>query len=99
MAMIKYPKFVQVGQDSIAVAGTTTHIAFMVCPAGNTIQFDDIPVVVATPNTLTTIMVDNKTTAGFDVAVAAACTVHWHAIYSCLCCTGNDSRADYYPHG
>lgn len=95
--MIKYPKFVQVGQHSIAVAGTTTHIAFEICP-GSTANafFDDIPVVVATPNTLTDIMVANKTTAGFDVAVAAACTIHWHAIYSCLCCTGNDVRADYY---
>lgn len=89
MVMIKYPKFVQVGQASIAVAGTTTHIAFEV-------DFDDIPVVVATPNTLTDIMVANKTTAGFDVAVAAACSIHWHAIYSCLSCTGNDVRADYY---
>ena len=87
--MIKYPKFVQVGQHSIAVAGTTTAIAFQV-------NFDDIPVVVATPNTLTDIMVANKTTAGFDVAVAAACTIHWHAIYSCLSCTGNDFRSDYY---
>ena len=87
--MIKYPKFVQVGQHSIATAGTTTAIAFEQ-------NFDDIPVVVATPNTLTDIMVANKTTAGFDVAVAAACTIHWHAIYECLSCTGNDVRADYY---
>ena len=89
MAMIKYPKFVQVGQTSVTIAGSTTAIAFEQ-------TFDDIPVVVATPNTLTDIMVANKTTAGFDVAVANACTVHWHAIYSCLSCTGNDVRADYY---
>ena len=87
--IIKYPKFCQVGQHNVAVAGTTTTIVFEV-------NFDDIPVVVATPNTLTDIMVANKTTAGFDVAVAAACTIHWHAIYSCLSCTGNDMRADYY---
>ena len=89
MPLIKYPKFVQVGQINVAVAGATTAIAFEV-------NFDDIPVVVACPSTLTTIMVDNKTTAGFDVAVAAACTVHWNATYSCLSCTGNDMRADYY---
>ena len=87
--LIKYPKFVQVGQHSIAVAGTTTHIAFEV-------NFDDIPVVVATPSTLTDIMIENKTTAGFDVAVAASCSIHWHALYTCLACTGNDVRADYY---
>ncbi len=76
MVTIKYPKFVQTGQDNVATAGSTTAIAF------NT-NFDagDIPVVVATPNTLTDIMVANKTTAGFDVAVAAACTVHWIAIH------------------
>ena len=97
---MKYPKFCQVGQDSIATAGTTTHIEFQFCPGvSNTLAyFDDIPVVVATPTTLTDIMVVNKTTAGFDVAVAAACTIHWHAIYSCLCCTGNDFRSDYYDH-
>ena len=87
--MIKYPKFVQVGQESIPTAGVLTNVAYEV-------EFDDIPVVVATPNTLTDIMVANKTTAGFDVAVAAACTIHWHAIYSCLSCTGNDFRSDYY---
>ena len=89
MSLIKYPKFVQVGQTSVASAGSTTSIAFQV-------NFDDIPVVVATPNTLTDIMVANKTTAGFDVAVATACTVHWNATYCCLSCTGNDVRADYY---
>ena len=88
--MIKYPKFVQVGQHNVAVAGSTTAIAFEV-------NFDDIPVVVACPDTLTDCMVANKTTAGFDVAVAAVCTVHWNATYSCLSCTGGDVRADYYP--
>jgi len=87
--MIKYPKFCQIGQTSISVAGTSTHIAFEV-------NFDDIPVVVACPSTLTDIMVELKTTAGFNVAVAAACTAHWIALYTCLSCTGNDFRADYY---
>lgn len=87
--MVKYPKFVQVGQNNVATAGTTTAIAFEV-------NFDDVPVVVACPSTLTDIMVTGKTTAGFSVAVALACTVHWQAIYCCLSCTGNDSRADYY---
>ena len=79
MALIKYPKFVLTGQDNIAVAGSTTHIAF-------TSNFDagNIPVVVACPSTLTDCMVANKTTAGFDIAVAAACTAHWIAIYQSL---------------
>ena len=89
MVLVKYPKFVQVGQHNVAVAGTTTAIAFEV-------NFDDIPVVVACPSTLTDIMVTGKTTAGFNVAVAAACTAHWIAIYTCLACTGNDFRSDYY---
>ena len=89
MPLIKYPKFVQIGQNNVAVAGTTTNIAFEV-------NFDDIPVVVACPSTLTDLMITNPTTAGFDVAVAAPCTVHWHAVYTCLSCTGGDSRADYY---
>jgi len=87
--MIKYPKFVQVGQHNVAVAGTSTHIAFEV-------DFDDIPVVVASPSTFTDCMIELKTTAGFNVAVAASCTVHWIALYSCLSCTGGDVRADYY---
>jgi len=77
MVVVKYPKFVQTGQDNVAVAGTPTPIAF----AQN---FDDIPVVVACPSTLTDIMVADKTTAGFNVTVAAACTAHWIAIYQSI---------------
>jgi len=79
MVLIKYPKFVLTGQDNIAVAGSTTHIAFV-----QNFDVGNIPVVVACPSTLTDIMVENKTTAGFDVAVAAACTAHWIAIYQSL---------------
>jgi len=76
MVLIKYPKFVQTGTANIT-AGTSTTVSF-------SFNFDDIPVVVATPSTLTDVMVNNVSTAGFDVMTAATTTISWLAIYQSI---------------
>jgi len=91
MAMIKYPKFVQVGTHcNVPACPTTTAVTFETV-------FDDIPVVMANmSSTCGWAGATNITTAGFDFWAENSGTAQWVAIYSCLSCTGNDFRSDYY---
>lgn len=92
MPLIKYPKFAQIGcHPDVPVCPSTTAVTFETA-------FDDIPVVVTNlSSTCGWAGATNVTTAGFNIWAQNAGTAQWIAMYSCLACTGNDIRADYYP--